>query len=67
MFALPFIIVLFGQGLDALATYVTVGFIVLSLGLGALLLLKKFRKHSFVFEVIYCAGFLVSISFLAHR
>lgn len=65
MFVAPLILLL-GATLSQAATAATIAFLALSVILLLLLVIPKTRKHTLIYEIIYCVLFWVLMSFIAH-
>ncbi|MCW1908261.1 MAG: hypothetical protein KIH63_002870 [Candidatus Saccharibacteria bacterium] len=66
MLASSIILLLTGLGLGAIAIAMLWVFILSSLVMAGLLLIPRFRKYMFVYEITYITLFLISFSFAAH-
>lgn len=66
MLAAPIAILAYGKNLDIRSKASIFTFMILTTILGVLLLIKKTRKYTFLYETIYCVTFLVTMSIIAH-
>jgi len=66
MLAAPLFILLYGTGLSTVSRISILVFTAMAVILVGLLLIKSTRKYTFLYETIYCAAFLATISVIAH-
>jgi hypothetical protein len=66
MFVTAILILLYATDLSTIDITAALSFIVLTIALGVLLLIRRTRKSVFAYETIYCLGFLIFISVIAH-
>lgn len=66
MLAAPLVILLYGTGLSVASKVSSLAFMIITGILISLMIIKATRKHTFLYETIYCAAFLATISVIAH-
>lgn len=66
MFVFPVIILLYGQNVSSFAQASIIFFLVTGCALLSLMIFKKLRTYTFLYETIYSVVFLLTVSIIAH-